>query len=130
MNTTLRWIGSLLLGVLLVGGTGCAWFKPKARTEPAAQSGSTTPTNKPPAKPIITPMTSPLGKVISVNVQGQFVVVNLQAGEMPPVDQKLNAYRAGLKVGELKVSKERMGLNLVADIVAGEARVGDEVRPD
>jgi hypothetical protein len=46
------------------------------------------------------------------------------------VDRRLNVYRGGLKVAELKVSKERIDVNTIADLVAGECRIGDEVRED
>ena len=59
------------------------------------------------------------------------VVVSYALGvPLPLVEQKLFVYRAGLKVAELKVSKERIDVNLVADIASGECRVGDEVRTD
>ena len=47
---------------------------------------------------------------------------------MPAVDQRLNVYRHGLKVGEVQVGARQMDDNIVADIVAGEAEKGDVVR--
>lgn len=44
--------------------------------------------------------------------------------------KRLNVYRNGLKVGELKVTGPQRDNNTVADIVAGECQVGDEVRED
>ena len=49
---------------------------------------------------------------------------------LPLIEQRLFVYRAGLKVAELKVSKERIDVNLVADIISGECRAGDEVRTE
>jgi hypothetical protein len=40
----------------------------------------------------------------------------------------MNVYRRGLKVGEVKVTGPQRDDNIVADITAGEAAVGDEVR--
>lgn len=70
------------------------------------------------------------GRVASVNLNGRFVVLSYPIGGLPPADHRLNVYRAGLKVGELKVSRGQLDNLAVADIVAGECRVGDEVRED
>lgn len=129
MNTT-RWLASFLVCATLLGGAGCAWLKPKSKTKGSAEPASAATTNKTPSKPIVTPLAGAIGRVASVNAQGRFLVANYPAGDLPAVDQKLSVYRGALKVGEVKVSKERMGLNVVADIVAGEAKVGDEVRTD
>jgi len=47
---------------------------------------------------------------------------------MPATNQKLYLYREGLKVGEVKITGPQADDNVVADIVTGEAQVGDEVR--
>jgi len=69
------------------------------------------------------------GRISLVNPIG-FVVVTFPLGVMPAVDRRLNVYRNGLKVAELKVSKEQLDVNTVADILTGECRAGDEVRED
>lgn len=70
------------------------------------------------------------GRVASVNMSLRFVVLDFALKQLPSIDQRLGVYRQGLKVGELKVTGPERGGNIVADLVAGEARVGDEVRPD
>jgi hypothetical protein len=47
---------------------------------------------------------------------------------MAAIDQRLNVYRGGLKVGELIVTGPQREDSIVADVTAGEARTGDEVR--
>ena len=47
---------------------------------------------------------------------------------MAAAEQRLNLYRRGLKVGEVKVTGPAREDNIVADLVAGEAEVGDEAR--
>ena len=114
MNHT-RWLSLILLCAVCVAG--CSLFKSdKAKAA------------KPAPKAIVTPLAALSGRVASVNTAGQFVVITFEAGQLPAPDQKLNVYRAELKVGELKVSRQQIGRNVVADIVAGEARVGDEAR--
>lgn len=76
----------------------------------------------------VTPATGVTGKVVHVNPRGRFVVLSYPLGQLPRPERLLNVYRGGLKVGELKVSKEQRDQNVVADITAGEAQVGDVVR--
>jgi hypothetical protein len=47
---------------------------------------------------------------------------------MPKMDQHLFLYRAGLKVAEMVVTGPQSDDNTVADLVSGDAQVGDEVR--
>jgi hypothetical protein len=77
----------------------------------------------------VTPSRTLIGRVVLVN-PNRFVVLTFPIGTLPTPDQRLNVYRNGLKVGELKVTRWQMDVNAVADIVAGECRTGDEVRED
>ena len=80
------------------------------------------------ATPIVLPGNALLGKVAVVNTTARFVVLNFPLGKMAAVDQLLDVYRRGLKVGEVKVTGPQRQDNIVADLVAGEAEVGDEAR--
>jgi hypothetical protein len=55
-------------------------------------------------------------------------VLNFPIGKLPFIAQRLNVYRHNLKVGEVKVTGPQREDNIVADISAGEAQVGDDVR--
>lgn len=77
---------------------------------------------------IITPDTLLTGKVVKVNPGGRFVVLNFPVGHLPGLDQRLNVYHQGLKVGEVKVSGPQLEDDIVGDLVSGGAEVGDEVR--
>jgi hypothetical protein len=81
-------------------------------------------------KPIVTPDPSLSAKVVSYNADGRFVVLSFSSSQLPNVDQTLFLYRNGLKTAELKVSKWRSENNVAADVVAGDAQVGDEVRDE
>ncbi len=83
---------------------------------------------KPGEKLIVTPEPGLTGKVAKVNPDGRFVVLNFPLGHLPPADQHLSIYRQGLKVGEVKITGPQLEDNIVADLIAGEARVGDEAR--
>src|SRR5665213_1123623 len=70
--------------------------------------------------PIVTPDTSLTAQVISYNAVGQFVVLSFPMGQMPKMNQNLFLYRAGLKVGEVKITGPQNNNNIVADLISGE----------
>jgi len=116
----------LTVGIILAG---CAQTKTKMTFTPAqpASAGSlAVATNMPPM--IVVPANALTGKVVSYNAVGRFVVLNFPVGQMPVMDQNLSLYRAGLKVADVKITGPQRDDNIVADLVAGEAQVGDEVR--
>jgi hypothetical protein len=119
---TLPWL--VACGVVLAGCVG-----PQDRHKPAQAPASSqiASTNAAP-KVIVTPDTSLLGKIVRVNENARFAVLNFPVGTMPKPDQILNVYRHGLKVGEVKVTGPQQNDNTVADILAGEVQVGDELR--
>ena len=83
---------------------------------------------KPPTA-IVTPAPANSGRITSVNPAARFVVVTYPIGvQLPAIERKLDVYRAGLKVGEIKITGPSRDLNTVADITAGECQPGDEVR--
>ncbi len=112
--------------------SGCAKKKiadppilPQARAgAPAAPAAART-TNQ---TLIVTPESALVGKVELVNTIGRFVTLRFPLGRMPVVEQRLNLYRRGLKVGEVKVTGPQREDRIVADLVAGEAEAGDEAR--
>jgi hypothetical protein len=81
-------------------------------------------------EPIITIAGPSRGRVASVNQSARFVVLRFPIGFMPAIDRRFSVYRQGLKVGELRVSGPQYDNNTVADIIAGNCRVGDEARED
>jgi hypothetical protein len=112
----------LCLGVGLVSA-GCAHHRPP--TPPPAARTSAAPMS---AEPIVTPGSSLTGRVVSYNSVGRFVVLSFPVGQMPKLNQSLFLYRNGLKVAEIKITGPQSDNNVVADLVTGEARVGDDVR--
>lgn len=103
--------------VLAVSGCIFKWHK-AAATPPAATS----------SKMIVTPDLSQAAKVVDVNTVGRFVILNFPAGQMPKPQQTFFLYRHGLKVGEVRITGPKDQNNIVADIVTGNAKVGDAVR--
>ncbi len=87
-------------------------------------------TNAPASKPLprITPLDEISGKVAVANGSLRFVVIEFPLGTLPQLGQRMGVYRQGQKVADVKIDKWANGANVVADITAGEAREGDEVR--
>ena len=89
---------------------------------------SATNASSPALKLIVTPEVGLQGKIVKANAAGQFVVINFPIGHLPAIEQRLSVYRLGLKVGEVRVTGPQLDDNIVGDVVAGEAAVGDLVR--
>jgi hypothetical protein len=98
----------------------------QARKGRAAASSKPPPSAKTP--PRITPLDEIAGRVADVNASLRFLVIEFPLGTLPKLDQRMAVYREGQKVAEVKIDKWTQGLNVVADITAGEARIGDDVR--
>jgi hypothetical protein len=137
----------LMTGVLLVALSGCKGPKqdetgfsaePQRRAFPAADRGGLKPGAPVPVRaaplapsfPQVAPISEKNGKVAAARPELRFVVVDFYINGVPQVGERLSVYRGGLKVGEVRISGPGRGNNIAADVTAGEARVGDDVRPD
>jgi type IV pilus biogenesis protein CpaD/CtpE len=105
--------------------SGCAHSNNKKKGGRTQKSITTIP-----APTVVRPVTKGSGVVLSVNETLRFVVIDFSSAEIPPLNTRLNVYRAGQKVAELNLSGPIRNSNVVADIRAGETKVGDEVRMD
>ncbi len=110
----------LALLVVLISAPGCGKSKTAKFSDPSLVG------TRP--KAVLTPSTALVGKIVSVNPTTRFAVLNFPINKLPALEQRMNVYRKGLKVGEVKVTGPQRDDNIVADITAGEAAVGDEVR--
>lgn len=118
-----------ILSMVLLGLTACT--RDRVATEPdfnAPVSGSITNATGTEAR-IVTPAAAVQGRIATVNSTLRFVVITFAPGQMPPAATRLGVYRNGLKVGELVLSQQHTGDSAVADIAAGDAQAGDQVRP-
>jgi hypothetical protein len=97
--------------LFLTLATGCAISQPPASPEPSG-----TPTGPAPAH------------VTRVNPEFRFVVIDFSARDLPAVGTILNLYRADQRVGSVRITEPVRSHFATADIVEGDAQVGDEVR--
>ena len=110
----------VLLAVLLLFAlsvSGCA-RKKAARTPelPAPRAGA--------------PVAALEGRVAKVEPAARFVVLSFPPNQMPVLDLRLNIYRHGVKVAEVKVTGPQRDNHVAADIVTGTPEEGDEARAD
>jgi hypothetical protein len=122
-------IGLLLLALSI---TGCAkrrsTLEPSFTVRPVAPQGGAPTNAATAAAPLITPVSSPVGRITRVNLQVMVAVVTFPVGQVPAAGGRYSVFRAGLKVGELKMSEEAADTLRVADITSGALQVDDEVR--
>jgi hypothetical protein len=146
----MRYLVFTMVGVLCLAG--CIFrhaAEPKTRTPQGEASTAPLPSPKrahapPKSSPATNPTANPFsitnqgvivtltqtqnGKIAAANAALRFVVVDFSLGQMPGADQRMAVYRQELKVGEIKITGPERNGNIAADLVAGEAQVGDEVR--
>jgi hypothetical protein len=123
-------VRTLLSTILLttVALTGCAGHQGGSPSFSEISASGHASVSLPNNNVAITPETQLVGKVAKVNVDGRFVVLTFPIGHLPALQQQLNIYRRGLKVGEVRVTGPQLDDNVVGDISAGDAQAGDEVR--
>ena len=68
-----------------------------------------------------------IGKILLVNSEAGFVLVEIRGATPPDPGLALKCFRDGAETGILTVSGERHGMNIIADIVTGTPRKGDQV---
>lgn len=118
----LCFIACLFLAGLIV--SGCATHSSSAPKQAPAATASVSTTNP---EPIVTPDTSLSAKVVKYNSVGRFVVLSFPLGQMPQMGQTLFVYRAGIKIGEVKITGPQRDNDIVADLTTGDAGAGDDV---
>jgi hypothetical protein len=111
-----------ILAALVVSGCASHHAAPQKPSPPPTASISTNP------EPIVTPDSSLSAKVVRYNSVGRFVVLSFPVGQVPQMGQTLFIYRAGMKVGEVKITGPQRDNDVVADLTTGDAEAGDDVR--
>jgi hypothetical protein len=115
----------VLLIFVCLAFCGCSG-KRKSAHDDAAFAGLPEESGK--KKLIVTVENGLTGKVALVNTTDRFVVLDFPLGKLPKIDQRLSLYRGGLKVGEVRVTGPQYDDNVVADLIAGDSEIGDQVR--
>ena len=111
-------IPGVMAATMLVAG--CAHRVPPPAVAPVAPPSS-------PA-PVILPAEPEPGRVTQINAKYQYVVVDFGRCRVPPPGSRLVAYRRDQPVATLRLTESARGHFVVADILDGDPRIGDEIR--
>lgn len=135
-------MGPVILGALALG-TACSPLQESPAsprraavtpgglaTEKPAASRSAGPPAPEPRYPVLTPITPVQGRVVFLNEKLRFVIVDFTFHQLPQTGQQLGLYRGTTRIGQVRISGPFRGQTTVADVMSGEARVGDQVRED
>ena len=121
---------AILFFAFLLAGCALAKPDPAARTKKTDDSSNVGRGKQVGSKPGATLDEAVLGTVVSVNPALRFLVMDFPVRKLPVLEQRLNVYRNGQKVGEVKVTGPGRDTTIAGDIMVGEVQVGDEVRED
>lgn len=117
----LKFIGVALIALASLSIVGCS--SSKQTSEPAFNvrpAGSQT-------NLVIAPAKSAVGRISKVNLQAKFAVISFPVAQVPTNETRMAIFRAGAKIGEVKISGPAQGTFTVGDITTGSAQEGDEV---
>jgi hypothetical protein len=105
----------VLFSGCLGGGTTA-----RARTAP-------TPAN-PQAGPVPQELAGPPARIVSMNSDLGFVVIDFTSRPLPAVGEKVDVYHGDKKVGVVRITEPVRAPLATADIVEGQMHTGDEAR--
>ena len=123
LRTHLKVITAVLLAFIPILGSGC-WHKDKPVPRENAftiRAGGTT-------NSLMTPATSPVGRIARINKEGNFAVISFPIGQLPANGTVLGVYHAGTKSGQIRISGPAKENLTVGDFIAGSGQEDDEVR--
>jgi hypothetical protein len=100
---------------------GCAWMKPST----AKQTSPAPPAKQ--AQPAPQELGATTPKVVSVNAEQKFAVVDFKSQSLPEAGTILNVYHGGKRVGAVRVTQPVRAPYATADVVEGDVRLGDDV---
>lgn len=125
-----RGVSNGLPSILLVALVGCSTEaqKPVPKSAIPAKDSRAAFSNGTNTPPSIRPIGGTLGRVAQVNERLRFVVLEFPLNPVPAFGQRLELVRNEVVCGEVKVSAFAQGAAVAADIVSGDAAVGDLVR--
>lgn len=69
-----------------------------------------------------------VAKIVSVNPEHGFVVIDFATRPLPAVGTRCNVYHGEKRVGAVRITEPERPPLVTADILEGQARMGDEVR--
>lgn len=104
-----------------------AWKTTPPKQKPAKQATAQVVAPEAPPKTRLLPLNA---RIVSSKADLKFVLIDFTNSRRPALDEHLSVYRLGQKVAEVKVSGPYLNTTVAADVLAGEAKYGDEVKAD
>jgi len=80
-----------------------------------------------PPEPPAAPVDALVGVIERLGAEAKFVVILLEPGQQAKQEEELIVRFAGVDVGKVKVSPERKGRFITADVVSGTVEKGYEI---
>jgi hypothetical protein len=111
MMPSIKWLFLVAVCLAWCAGAGCATTKPKKADSKAKTQQEH----------------RVVGTIVVVNEEQRFVLIDTQAAVPPEVGTALKSFSNGAETGVLAVSPERKPPFMIADIVSGTPRKGDQV---
>ncbi|HUJ71989.1 MAG TPA: hypothetical protein VLZ30_07080 [Verrucomicrobiae bacterium] len=102
--------------------SGCAGSGTTVRARTAAKPGN------PVQQPSPAPLGPPAARIVSVNADLGFVVVDFGSLTVPTPGTQVSIYHGGKRVGVVRITEPVHAPLATADVVEGEVRMGDEAR--
>jgi hypothetical protein len=129
MNNLIQWrcfspavSAAVAGGAVMVLFSGClgsgATVPPRTAAKPGTARFASSPT----------PSGAAAAKIVSMNSDLGFVVVDFGSRTVPAVGTRVNVYRGDKRVGAVRITEPVHTPLATADIAEGEVRVGDEAR--
>lgn len=116
----IRRLGGLAAALLLASGPGCVGpGETRTNTAPAIAEETQYQLDE-----------SVAGRIVLVNSAMQFVVMDFPLRRLPVLEQRLAVFRAGRKVGEIRVTGPFREMTVAGEILSGNLEAGDEVREE
>ena len=79
-------------------------------------------------EPSSTELGTMAARIVSLNSEHEFVVIDFTSRMVPAVGTRVNVYHNGKRVGAVRITEPVRAQFATADIMEGEVRVGDEAR--
>lgn len=105
---------------------------PAEKPKPAGVQQVRTNVVSPPVQkyPQVIPVNLNLGRVVSYNAKLRFVVLDYTLSQLPPRGKTVCLYRDGAKTGSARIVGPSNNTSIIADLLDGDARIGDEARDE
>ena len=125
----MRLVMVMFVAILLLWSAGCARGPEPDRFAPIDTSGwAQVHVAESDRKPKVISQETIVGTVVKVHGPGGFVILNFPPGQIPRPDALLDLYRRGVKMGEVRVTARQLDDYVVADLVMGQAEMGDQAK--